>query len=83
MPVFAQRNLGRPHKVSFWITLTDNTRYILCIYLHIHTVKNTTICQIVAICNICCYLTNCCVFDYVYVNIYTYIPCIIDLTQRR
>jgi hypothetical protein len=25
--------------------------YILCIYVHIHADKNTTICQIVAICN--------------------------------
>jgi len=25
--------------------------YILCVYLHIHAVKNTTICQMVALCN--------------------------------
>ena len=25
--------------------------YILCIYVHIHAVKNTSICQIVALCN--------------------------------
>jgi len=31
--------------------LSDNTMYILCIYLHIHAVKNTTTCQIVALCN--------------------------------
>ena len=29
-----------------------NAMYIiLCIYLHIYAVKNTTICQIVALCN--------------------------------
>jgi hypothetical protein len=28
-----------------------NTMYILCVYLHIHAVKNTTICQMVSLCN--------------------------------
>jgi len=34
------------------ISVEGTIVYILCIYLHIHTVKNTTICQIVALCNI-------------------------------
>ena len=35
-------------RTNRWV---NNTMYILCIYWHIHTVKNTTIYQMVSLCN--------------------------------